>query len=307
MKKHGPKNVAASVRQRLLNRSRETGENFNFVLQRYAGERFLYRLGRSPHRDRFILKGAMLFAIWDDALYRQTRDLDFAAFGSADAEVVARDMRAICAVAVEDDGLTFDADAIQAEPIREGADYDGLRIRFTAALAGARIPMQIDVGFADAIEPAALVETYPTLLELPAPEVRAYPREAVVAEKLHAMVILGEANSRYKDFYDVYVLAREFAFDGTQVTRSITATFKRRGTPVGDLIPAALTTEFYSEARRSTLWRGFLERNDLTDGPATFVVASELLLAFLCEPWNALARNHELTATWPPGGPWRAP
>ena len=198
-----PRNVAASVRDRLLDRSRKTREDFQFLLQRYASERFLHRLGESARRDRYILKGAMLFALWGGAAYRATRDLDFAGYGSSEASGVLAAMREVCAVPVAEDGLVFDAGTLTAEPIRGDAEYHGLRVQFEAMLGVARIPMQVDIGFGNAIEPPATEADYPTLLDMPTPRIRAYPQEAVVAEKLHAMVVLGERNSRYKDFYDL--------------------------------------------------------------------------------------------------------
>ncbi len=250
MNRQKPKDIAASIRARLLARSRETGEDFQFLLQRYASERFLYRLGESPHRDRYVLKGAMLFALWGGSLYRATRDLDFTGYGNSETDAVIAAMREICTLPVANDGLTYDAATVMAEPIRETAEYNGLRVRLSATLAGARIPMQIDIGFGNAVEPPATEAEYPTLLGLPAPRIRAYPHEAVVAEKFHAMAVLGEINSRYKDFYDIYVLASRFGFDGERVARAIAATFDRRRTPIDAAFPAALTPRFFAEDRR---------------------------------------------------------
>lgn len=226
MTRRPPRNIAASVSARLLNLSRESGEDFQFLLLRYAAERFLYRLGESGHRDRYALKGAMLFALWGGSIYRPTRDLDFTGYGSNETEDVLASLREVCTVAVADDGLAFDAGRLTAEPIRDDAEYNGLRVRFQATLGDARIPMRIDIGFGNVIEPAATEVDYPTLLDGPAPRILAYPHEAVVAEKLHAMVVLGERNSRYKDFYDLHVLARQFPFDGERLARAIAATFE---------------------------------------------------------------------------------
>lgn len=299
-----PTNVAASVRARLLSRSRETGEDFQFLLQRYAGERFLYRLGQSVHRDRYILKGAMLFALWGSSLYRPTRDLDFTGYGGNETEDVLAALREVCALPVADDGLGFDAATLTAQPIRDDAEYDGLRIRFQAALDRALIPMQIDIGFGNAIEPPATEAEYPTLLDAPAPRILAYPREAVVAEKLHAMVVLGEPNSRYKDFYDVHVLARQFRFDGECLSHAIAATFERRRTPIHAAIPAALTPRFYGDNTRAGQWRAYLIRNSLPGAPGDLAAAGEVLQAFLGPPWSALAMKTVFASVWAPGGPW---
>jgi predicted nucleotidyltransferase component of viral defense system len=204
-------NVAASVRDRLLNRSRKTGEDFQFLLQRYAAERLLYRLGQSAHRTLFVLKGAMLFALWGGSVYRPTRDLDFTGYGNKDAVAVIATFKEVCAVLVPDDGLVFDAMTVTAEPIREQVEYNGLRVRLRAMLGAARIEMQIDIGFDNAIEPGANDVQFPTLLDAPVPNIRAYPHEAVVAEKLHTLVVLGERTSRMKDLYDLYThLPRSF-------------------------------------------------------------------------------------------------
>lgn len=207
-------NRAESIRQRLRNLLRERGEDMQFGLQRYAVERFLYRLGISAHRERFVLKGAALFALWGGSLYRPTRDLDFTGYGDTEQESIVDAIREICQQPSPSDELAFDLDTILAEPIRDDSEYHGLRVRLVPTLGGSRIPIQIDIGFANAIEPPPQDAEYPTLLDGPPPHIRAYPPEAVIAEKLHAMVVLGERNSRYKDFYDIQVLSQQFRFDG---------------------------------------------------------------------------------------------
>jgi hypothetical protein len=208
------KNFAASVHDRLLNRSRDRGEDFSFVLHRYAAERFLYRLGLSTHREQLVLKGAMLFAVWGGSAYRPTRDLDFTGYGDSEADVVLSCFREICDLDVPDDALVFDSSTLTSEQIRDDAEYDGLRVRLSVTLGRARIPLRIDIGFGNAIEPRPNNVEYPTLLDGPAPRIRTYPPEAVIAEKFHCMVRFGERNSRLKDFYDLYVLAHEFPFAG---------------------------------------------------------------------------------------------
>jgi len=295
---------AASARARLLMRSRETGEAFDFLLQRYAAERFLYRLGASKYRNRFVLKGSMLFALWGGSVYRPTRDLDFTGYGSLEVEDVLYAFREICRLKVEDDGMVFDEMSLRADPIRDSAEYHGLRIKFEAKLGDARIHMQIDLGFGNAIEPGAVDARYPTLLDLPAPEIRAYPIEAVVAEKLHAMVILGEVNSRYKDFYDLYAVARQFAFDGTVLGRAIAATFERRRTTMQSDLPAALSPRFYADPARNTQWSAYLNRNHLPGVPADFGLVGEKLLSLLAPMWRSIAAREIFNSSWPPGGPW---
>ncbi len=305
MTERQPQNITASIRARLLNLSRQSGEDFQFLLQRYAAERFLYRLGRSTHRDRFVLKGAMLFALWGGSLYRATRDLDFTAYGSSEAASVRAAIQEICGLAVENDGLLFDAAALTIEPIRDDAEYGGLRINFLALLGNARIPMQIDIGFGNAVEPPAQDADYPTLLPGPAPRIRAYPHEAVVAEKFHALVVLGDRNSRLKDFYDLYVLARRFAFEGRDLARAMGATFERRRTPIEGALPSALTPRFFTDAARAEQWRAYLTRNGLPGASADFGAVGEMIQSFLRPVWDALSRQEAFMLHWPQSGPWK--
>jgi predicted nucleotidyltransferase component of viral defense system len=295
------------VRDRLLDRSRKTGEDFQFLLHRYAAERFLHRLGESAHHDRYVLKGAMLFPLWGGSIYRGTRDLDFTGYGSSEAADALVAIREVCAVPVAEDGLVFDAGTLTAEPIRDAAEYNGLRIRFQALLGVARVPIQIDIGFGNSIEPPATEADYPTLLDMPAPRVRAYPREAVVAEKLHAMVVLGESNSRYKDFYDLYVLAHQFPFEGLRLTSAIAATFQRRRTAVEVALPLALAARFYADAERAAQWRAYLSRNTLSGAPVDWAAIGDLLQAFLAPLWRSIPDGRPFSERWPPAGPWMVP
>jgi type I restriction enzyme S subunit len=300
------KNLAASVHDRLLKRSHERGEDFSFVLHRYAAERFLYRLGLSTYREQLVLKGAMLFAVWGGSAYRPTRDLDFTGYGNSDADAVLACFRKICDFAVPDDALVFDSSTLTAEQIRDDAEYDGLRVRLVASLGSARIPLQIDVGFGNAIEPRPNNVEYPTLLDGPSPRIRAYPHEAVIAEKFHCTVRFGERNSRLKDFYDLYVLAHEFSFAGEQLTSAIAATFKRRNTPIEPAQPVALAPRFYADTVRATQWRTYLERNHLPGAPADFDAAGELIRQFLGPVWSALAENVAFASVWRPGDAWNS-
>jgi hypothetical protein len=298
------KNVAASVRARLLNGAKERREDFNLTLQRYAAERFLYRLGVSEHREGFVLKGAMLFALWDQSLYRATRDLDLTGYTENDAQSLVAIVQNICSIPCLSDGLEFRSTSIRAEPIRDKNEYHGFRVILQVFLEAARINLQIDVGFGNAIEPPARDEEYPVLLDGPAPRIRAYPCEAVVAEKMNAMVVLGAANSRYKDFYDVFVLATHFAFAGSVLAQAIAKTFERRRTVISGVQPLALTTGFYSDPKRAAEWQRYLSRNALPGAPADFVVVGELLQVFLVPPWRALAAGHGFSDSWYPKGPW---
>jgi predicted nucleotidyltransferase component of viral defense system len=297
-------NVAASVRERLLKRSRQTGEDFNFLLQRYGAERLLYRLGESAHRNRYVLKGAMLFALWGGLVYRPTRDLDFTGYGKTDADDVIATFKEVCAVPVADDGLVLDPATVKAAPIRDETEYRGLRVTLRAMLGTARIDMQIDIGFANAIEPGANEVQYPTLLDAPAPNIRAYPHEAVVAEKLHTLVVIGERNSRIKDLYDLYTLATQFPFDGATLTKSIAATFERRRTKIEPAQPAGLAPRFFADEARATQWRAYLDRNNLPGAPRDFAQAGERIQTFLGPVWSALVAGDKFGSSWQPGGPW---
>jgi len=292
------RNIGASVRARLLDRARAERSDFQILLTRYALERLLYRLSVSPHRDRFILKGAMLFVTWVADPFRPTRDLDLLGHGPNDAEAIAETFRAICAQPVADDGVTFDVAALTAAPIREEVEYGGVRVRTTATIAGARIAIQVDIGFGDAITPAAIDIDYPALLDAPAPHLRAYPVETVVAEKFEALVSRGMANSRLKDFYDLWVISRTFEFRQAALVEAVQRTFERRGTALPFAIPVGLTDEF-AEAW-APQWRAFLGRDRMVAAPDAFAIIITDLRAFLMP--LVVGLNEE--RTWPPSGPW---
>jgi type I restriction enzyme S subunit len=298
------RNRGESIRHRLRNVLRGRGEDAQFGLQRYSAERFLYRLGESPHRERFVLKGAALYALWGGALYRATRDLDFTGFGSPVVDDVLAAMAEVCTLPGADHGLTFDPQTLTAEPIRDDSEYAGLRVRLEARLGESRIPVQLDVGFGNAILPAPSLVSYPTLLDDPAPRILAYPLESVIAEKLHAMVLLGERNSRFKDFYDLYVIAGQFDFEGKTLARAVAATFERRRTAAGGALPAALTPGFFADEVRAAQWRAYLGRNQLPRAPADFAAAGEVVVAFLAPVWEALERPGSASPQWPRGGGW---
>jgi hypothetical protein len=303
--KDEPKNIAASVRARLLAGARERKEDFNLTLQRYAAERFLYRLGVSQHREQFVLKGAMLFALWGASFYRATRDVDLAGYTEDDAGNVISIVQEICAVTCPEDGLTFLPKSVRAESIRDEGEYHGFRVRLEATLEAARINLQIDIGLGDAVHPAPQDVRYPVLLDAPAPNIRAYPHEAVVAEKFHTMVLHGERNTRFKDFYDLYVLANRFRFDGPLLVGAITATFERRRTAITPVQSTALSAGFFSNDARAEQWRIYLDRNGLPGAPADFTAVGATLTGFLGPVWNAVASEQDFTPHWESGGPWK--
>lgn len=296
-------NRAASVRARLLRLHRESGGTFDFLLRRYAAERFLYRLGESPYREQFVLKGGALLAVWGDAVYRPTRDIDFTGYGESTEPSVLGKIRRICQASVPDDGLVFDSESLVAGPIRDDSEYDGLRIELRARLETAVIPMRIDIGFGNHVAPAPEEVDYPTLIDLPSPRIRAYPMEAVVAEKLHAMVTHGERNSRYKDFYDVFTLADLFAFSSRPLIDAIGGTFGQRGTPI-EGTPSCLMPDFYTDGDRSATWRTYRTRNALPGASEDFTVVGERMTAFLVPVWSSIDAGQAFDEVWPPGGPW---
>lgn len=295
-----PRDLVASVRQRLMNLSRERGEEFQLVLTRYGLERLLYRLAQSPHAGQFVLKGAALFQLWTGQAHRSTRDLDLLGQGDPSPDRLRQVFQEVCSLTVDNDGLTFLTDTIQAEQIKEDDEYQGIRLRIEARLGNARLPLQIDIGFGDAITPGPQAVTYPTLLNFPAPQMNAYPRETVVAEKFQAMVQLGIANSRMKDFYDVWTLARQFEFEGTALCAAIQATFQRRHTALPATPPLALTPEFSTDRQKATQWRAFLRKGRLVESPPPFEEVVALLDSFLMPPTQALVANQPWNRTWVP-------
>ena len=305
MKERKPKNPAASVRQRLLNLSRKSGQPFQNLLTRYALERLLFRLSRSPHEDQFTLKGAMLFALWTGQMHRPTRDLDLLGSGKPDAQALRAVFHGLASIADDDDGLTFLPDTLAVDPIREEQEYGGQRITLIAKLGNSRINLQIDVGFGDAVTPAAQQVELPTLLSMPAPLLRAYPKETVVAEKFQALVLLGMANSRMKDFYDLWVLCRSFPFNGTSITAALRATFRRRKTALPADVPVALTDAFALDAQKQTQWKSFVNRADLSAKAATLQDIMADIREFLLPPTQAVIAKNKFTATWEPAEGWQ--
>jgi predicted nucleotidyltransferase component of viral defense system len=299
LKPANARNVAASVRQRLLNIAAGRGEDFNLVLIRYALERLLFRLSQSDFRDQFVLKGAMLFQVWTDTPHRPTRDLDLLGRGDPSLEHCQEAFSEICRIPVEDDGLIFSADTVNVEKIKEDQDYEGVRVKFLARLDNARIPVQVDVGFGDAVTPGLL--DYPTVLPMSSPRILAYPMETVVAEKTEAVVHLGMLNSRMKDFYDIWFLARTFSFDLGILSAALQATFDRRKTALEPHRLQTLLAELSVDGAKRTQWRAFLRKSSLT-APDDFAIVSDAIREFLMVP---VGRVREAAGTWPPGGPWQ--
>lgn len=298
------KNTAASVRARLTSISRICREELQSVLTRYAIERFLYRLSVSPHGGGFVLKGAMLFRLWTAEPHRTTKDVDLLGCGESSIERLTAVMGDVCATVVPDDGLRFDPSAVSASRIKEGQEYEGIRVICPVRLGNARIMLRIDVGFGDAVTPAPQPTDFPTILDFPVPVLMAYPRETVVAEKFQAMTVLGMQNSRMKDFFDLWVLSRDFAFDGAWLGRAVAATFRRRGTLPPIESPRALTAEFGTDPAKTAQWEAFLRKGKFADRPPPLESVVGILADFLMPPSRAAAADERFDAAWAPGGTW---
>jgi hypothetical protein len=256
-------NRAASIRARLKQHPETSKQDFNLTLTQYGLERLLYRLSVSEHAPNFLLKGALLFQLWYGQSHRPTRDADLLGFGPDDVPTLVGVFRSICSIAV-DDGIVFDPESVAGTEIRKDAGYGGVRIDVRATLDGARLALQVDIGFGDAVTPEAQHVTYPTLLnDVPAPTLRAYPKATVVAEKLHAVTVLGMTNTRMKDFFDLWVLLHDTTLNDAELQRAIEATFTRRQTAVPGTQPIGLSDAFAEDATKQVQWRAFLKKNRL--------------------------------------------
>ena len=293
--------VAPSVHRRLLNLVPASGVTFNELLQRYTLERFLFRLSQSPHRESFMLKGAMLFAVWEGRPHRSTRDIDLLGFGEDTPERLKAVFTDVCGAEVPPDGLLFRKESIVVTDIREGQKYQGKRITVKGRLGNARVAVQVDVGFGDCLTRWDHVVDYPVLLDQPAPRLRAYPVESVISEKVHAMAEHGMANSRMKDLFDVYALSRAMSFDGPQLAAALAATCGSLEAAAFDAL-APLTPGYPQDHTVRQRWAAFMRRNRLDDPGLDVICAG--LREFLTEPLDAVVSRGRLQATWAPGGPW---
>ncbi|MBK7972567.1 MAG: nucleotidyl transferase AbiEii/AbiGii toxin family protein [Deltaproteobacteria bacterium] len=297
--------LARSVQTRLVRHAQVLGVDPNLVLTRYAIERLLYRLSRSQHAERFVLKGALLLLAWLGESIRPTRDVDLLGFGELDAEALGRTFAEICVVAVEPDALAFDLDSIRVAAIRPEDAYGGQRVTLLARLGPAQLRVQVDVGIGDAVTPEPEWLDYPSLLDLPRPRLRAYRPETSIAEKVHAMVVLGSKNSRMRDFFDVRALAMHEPFDGARLAGALRATFARRRTEVPPDPPIALTAAFAEIEGKPAQWAGFVRRNRLVTAPSDLASAVADNARFIGPVLDSIAHGRTFAQTWPPGGPWR--
>ncbi|MDD5597963.1 MAG: nucleotidyl transferase AbiEii/AbiGii toxin family protein [Victivallaceae bacterium] len=292
------KNIGHSVFQKLLNLSKEKKEDFNYLLLRYCIERLLFRLSKSSFADKFILKGASLFLIWQGSSPRVTKDADLMSFGSPDVSRLKQIFIEISQISCLEDGIIFQADSVSAFPIREDQLYGGIRITMKGKLDQAVIPVQIDIGFGDSIVPVPEQVSFPTLLDVPAPELHAYTRYSVVAEKFHAMVALGIANSRMKDFFDIWMLNNSFDFAGNVLSEAIKSTFERRQTEIPENLPFAFSREFSEDEQKQTQWKAFLRKTKPEAVPENFQTVIENLKKFLIPVVEALRGKENFEKTW---------
>jgi len=284
-------------------KARETGRPFSELLQYFAMERFLYRLSKSRYADNFVLKGALMLTVWQAPLTRPTMDIDLLGRIENSIETIVEVTREICRQEVESDGIAFDLASIEAERIAEDADYEGIRIRFRGSLDTARFIIQLDIGFGDIVIPSPEPTNYPTLLDLPAPQLRGYSRESTIAEKFEAMVKLGILNSRMKDFFDIWLMSRQFDFEGSILVEAISKTFSTRGTNI-QAVPVALMNTFAEDTAKAAQWRGFVRKNRLVDVPQNLVEVVAAIAFFLRPIAEELAAGTAFKGTWKAPGPW---
>ncbi|MCK4236360.1 MAG: nucleotidyl transferase AbiEii/AbiGii toxin family protein [Candidatus Krumholzibacteria bacterium] len=297
-------NIAASVHQRLLNKAKESARPFNELLQRFAIERFIYRLSKSPHANRFILKGALMFSVWNVPASRPTMDIDFLGKIDNSPAVIAAAMKDTCGVDVETDGMLYDADSVTATRITEGAEYEGVRVRVQGCLGNARVSLQVDVGFGDVIVKGPRNVVYPALLDFPPPKLKGYTMESTIAEKFQSMVMLDVLNSRMKDFYDIWMLSTAFDFKGETLAEAVEKTFEKRKTPI-TADPTVFKPSFAEDGDKMVQWLGFIKKAKLNNAPETFGEVIASVKSFLAPLATALANRQLFRSSWRAPGPWQ--
>lgn len=296
--------TAASVHDRLLNKAREFGRPFKELLQYYGMEKYLLRLSKSQFSDEFILKGALLLRSAGINEIRPTRDIDLSSDTAQSIEQLEHIVRDCCRVKVEEDGLKFDPDTVASEEIRGNQSYAGVRIKFQGKLGNAGIPMQIDIGFGDVVSPAPLWIEYPVMLEGDSPKLLAYTFESAIAEKYQAMVYLDMANSRMKDFYDIWYLMKTQNFSASELQKAIKLTFKRRKTTLPKKPPTALTEAFYSDESKKNQWNAFKRKNEIANVPKSLKEIVTAINHFIWPLNNSLNQGEGLDSIWNPQSGW---
>jgi predicted nucleotidyltransferase component of viral defense system len=298
------KNIDQSIRQRLLNMSRERNEDFQLILIRFALERFLYRLSKSRYAEQFILKGAFLFSLWTNYRYRPTKDLDLLGVGDRSPVNLEKIFREICGIKVDPDGIAFDENSVTVSEIREEQEYGGNRIRLTGFLGKAKVSLQIDVAYGDAVTPEIEENDFPSMLEMSSPRILTYPKETVVAEKLQSMIHLGMQNSRMKDFFDLFWMSRLFSFEGPVLKKAIQSTFQRRKTPIASVPPLVFSDEFSLDSVKHSQWKAFLNKNDISDMSEDFSDIIGKLRYFLAPPLKSASSGRRFSFSWTPNEAW---
>lgn len=292
--------MAASVKQRLLNLAQSRKTDFNLLQVRYATERLLYRLSVSPYANDFLLKGAMLFILWEHDPHRPTRDMDMLFLAEYDSLKLESLFREIVAIQVPDDGIVFPKDSIQIDDIRENTAYGGIRVKLIGQLGTARVPVQVDIGIGDAVHPEPQWMDFTPLLNFPAPRIRSYPIYSVVAEKFQTMEELRELNSRMKDYYDIFYLLNRFEFSGSDLRQALQLTFQRRRTPLPISLPHALSEVFFRNPQKRMQWEGFLRRNSLKETPGLDTICKQIA-AFLVP----VLQDEHFNKNWNPDKGWQ--
>jgi len=299
------KNIEASVKARLQNKAKKTSRPFSEVLQYYGMERFLYRVSQSKYADKFILKGALMFTVWHVPERRTTLDIDFLAQYDNQVANIEKMIKDVCKIDVVSDGLVFDSKNVKGQRIKEDADYEGVRVKFVGLLERSRIPMQVDIGFGDSIYPKPKLIEYPVILDFPKPRLKGYPAESIVSEKFEAMVKLGLLNSRMKDFYDIWLMMRQFDFDGLRLVEALKRTFKHRKTSLPQDSPLFAEEIYDEKSDRQILWKAFLKKGDVKHVPEKLNTTAGEIEKFLVKPLISINKNEEFSAKWKAPGPWK--
>jgi len=299
------KNIEASVKARLQNKAKEGSRPFSEVLQYYGMERFLYRVSQSNYADKFILKGALMFTVWHVPERRTTLDIDFLAQYDNQIASIEKMVKDVCKIDVIFDGLIFDSKTVKSQRIKEDADYEGVRVKFVGLLERSRISMQVDVSFGDSIYPKPKIMEYPVILDFPKPKLKGYPAESVISEKFEAMVKLDLLNSRMKDFYDIWLMMRQFDFDGSKLTEALKRTFVHRKTAFPE-DKKLFAEEIYDETSdRQTLWKAFLNKGDIKHAPKKLHTAAKAIEDFLIKPLDAIKEKQKFDKKWDASGSWK--
>lgn len=299
------KNIEASVRALLQNKARETNRSFSEILQYYGIERFLYRFSCSKYADKFILKGALMFTVWQVSQRRTTLDIDFSARYDNQIMTIEKAIKDVCRVSVTSDGLIFTPQTVKGYKIKEDAEYEGVRVKFKGFLERSRIPMQIDIAFSDVIYPKPKIINYPVILDFPKPRLKGYPAESVVSEKFEAMVKLGLLNSRMKDFYDIWLMTRQFDFHGSSLVEALKRTFKHRKTELPKHKPLFAEEIYDEKSDRQILWMAFLKKSDITYVPEKLHTIANDIENFIIKPLIAISKGNEFNKIWEAKGSWK--